>query len=67
MWVRPYPITEIGNGFHPTVGFTVVAASDFKLVISVIMSRLLMPAQDPDSSEKESGKGAETHFATVKL
>jgi hypothetical protein len=49
------------------VDFTVVSASDFKLVISVIMSRLLMPAQDPDSSEKKSGKGAETHFATVKL
>jgi hypothetical protein len=53
------------------VVFTVVSASDFKLVISVVMFRLLMPAQDPDSSEKGSekgsGKGAETHFAIVKL
>lgn len=64
-FARPYPIAEIPNSFH--VISIEVFTRDFKIampIISVVMSRL-MPAQDTDRNKEESGKKAETHFATL--
>ena len=66
-FARPYPIAEIPNSFHVISVSNEVFTRDIKLaisIISVVMSRL-MPAQDTNGNKEESGKKAETHFATL--